>query len=251
MAFVVFLSYSLLRIRDFSNKPNDVVVTPRWTIVNGPVLPGPLYPMNIECLAAEGCIVALRYAGNTAFSSACVTASAQVVSPGSILLVGGQVNLAQGEEVQALVCYTDDPRDGIFSWHNGSSPFGIPVESVAPIFGDVTRVKIPLHAGRTLFKLVNTTDHTYPSGNIGHARAEWYPTLLGTGLIDTYPAHDHAAQGFIDSQWTEVSIHEPNVLALAGELGGAWTLSLGVVAIIYFATHHAKDGALETCLTLG
>jgi hypothetical protein len=80
---------------------------------------------------------------------------------------------------------------------------------------------------------------------MGGARAEWYPTLLGTELIETYAAHDHAAQAFIDSQWTSVQIHKPGYLTLAGELGGAWTLCVSLVAIAYYSATKAKDGAVS------
>ena len=145
-----------VRIDAFVNSPSNVAAIAKWTIVDGPVKPGPMYPMVIECLAAQ-CDVALTYAGNTAFSQACISASAQVPDAGSLLLVGGRVRLALGETVHALVCYTDDPRDGLFSYHNGSSPYGIGIESTAPIGDVVMTIAIPLHAGRTLLKLVNTT----------------------------------------------------------------------------------------------
>ncbi|KAL1526575.1 hypothetical protein AB1Y20_015282 [Prymnesium parvum] len=199
LAVLLFVGFVVYRVISFTLEPNDMIITARWTIVDGPVTPGPLYPMLVECLAEQGCSVALRYSGESTFSSACVSASAQVPNPGSILLAGGLVQLVKSEVVLALVCYTDDPRDGLISWHNGTSPFGIAIESVAPINGVVTRVRVPVHEGRTLFKLVNTTDYTYPAGDIG-------------------------------------------------ELGGAWTVCLALVAVFYFLIMKGYRGDLCTSM---
>jgi len=248
LAVLLFVGFVVYRVISFTLEPNDMIITARWTIVDGPVTPGPLYPMLVECLAEQGCSVALRYSGESTFSSACVSASAQVPNPGSILLAGGLVQLVKSEVVLALVCYTDDPRDGLISWHNGTSPFGIAIESVAPINGVVTRVRVPVHEGRGLFKLVNTTDYTYPAGDIGRARAEWYPTLLGVDVLDDSVAADHTSLSFIDSQWTQVEIHPTPFMNLLGELGGAWTVCLALVAVCYFLIMKGYRGDLCTSM---
>lgn len=161
LAALLFATYCAYRVVDHLEAPSDVVPTARWTIVDGPLLPGPLYPMLVECLAPGGCDVGLRYAAETAFSASCVAASA-LHSATSALIAGRRARLATGDTCVALECYSDDPRDGFFAFHNGSGAFGVAIESVAPIAGVVTRVRVPLHAGRTLLTLVNTTDLTYP-----------------------------------------------------------------------------------------
>jgi len=238
ITFLLFSAYVIHQVYAFTSEPDAIGATARWTIVDGPVMPGPLYPMRVECLADGGCEVSLQYLGQSTFSANCVAASKQVPSPGAILLGGATVRLQKAEVVNALVCFSDDPRDGLISWHNGSSPFGIAVESVAPVNGVVSKVHVPIHAGRVMFKLVNTTDYTFPKGAVGHSRAEWYPSLIGTDTRDGKA--DYKTISSLDAQWSQVEIHPASWLNFFGELGGAWTVCLALGAIFYYFAMNTK-----------
>ena len=102
--------------------------------------------------------------------------------------------VAHEQTITVLACYTDDPTDGVYALHNGTNKFGVAVETIAPVQGVVTQVDMPVHPGRTLLKLVNTTNHTYAKGAFGHVRPEWYPSLLSTDLVGRRSNADYEAQ---------------------------------------------------------
>jgi hypothetical protein len=229
-ALTALVVYAILAIHTFQRSPFPLDITAKWTSVDGPVQPGPLYPMSVKCLAADGCQVGIFYSSRTPFSTACATNTAQVFGSSAS---GARIAMAAENVLTFHVCYSDDPTDGLFAWYNGTSPFGIAVESVAPINGVVTAVMVPVHEGRTLMKLVNTTNHTYAFGAFGYARAEWYPTLLSPQPLAIAPDAMHSAQAFIDAQWTEVLVYDRDAWDLLSTIGGAWTVMIGIAAICH------------------
>ena len=234
VATCLLVIYTFFAIRSFIESPFPLQITAKWTIVDGPVQPGPLYPMTVECLATTSCEIGVFYSGTTTFSANCVTSAAAF---GAVPSVGTRLRLPAGEAVVFHVCYSDDPTDGLYAWYNGSSPFGIAVESVAPIGGNAPQaVRVPVHSGRTLMKLVNTTNATYPLGSPGHARAEWYPTLLSPQPLVNDPTAVYTAQTFIDSQWTEVLVFDRDAWEFVSTIGGAWTIMIGAAALTHGAT---------------
>ena len=60
-AFLALLIYSLVRINEFKNSPLPMETVARCTIADGPVLPGPLFPMTVLCIAPSGCSLELVY----------------------------------------------------------------------------------------------------------------------------------------------------------------------------------------------
>mmetsp|Transcript_28939 Transcript_28939/g.74384 ORF Transcript_28939/g.74384 Transcript_28939/m.74384 type:complete len:323 (+) Transcript_28939:98-1066(+) len=233
VATVLLAIYTYFAITNFTDSPFPLQITAKWTIVDGPVQPGPLYPMTVECLAPS-CEIGVFYTGSTAFSANCNSSMAIFNAAPS---VGSRLRLLAGEAVVMHVCYSDDPSDGLYAWYNGSSPFGIGVESVAPIRGSAPQaVRVPVHSGRTLLKLVNTTNATYPVGSLGHAQAEWYPTLLSPQPLVSDPVSVYSSQTFIDSQWTEVLVFDRDGWTLLSTVGGAWTLIIGAAALTHKAS---------------
>lgn len=232
VAVAALAAYSVVAVTIFYDKPLPLQITAKWTIVDGPVQPGPLYPMKVKCLVGSGCTVGLFYSSRTPFSKNCAT---QTSANFGASAYNSRNTMAADDIVTFYACYSDDPADGLFAWYDGASPFGIAIESVAPISGKVTSVFVPVHAGRTLMKLVNTTNATYPVGAFGHARAEWYPTLLSPEpLQDSVTAGStttFSSQSFIDAQWTEVLVFDRDPWSFVSTMGGAWTIMIGAAAV--------------------
>lgn len=238
-AMALLIAYTVIESLKFRDAPFPKSAELKWTVVDGPiggVGNGPLFPMNIVCQAASGCLLALSYSGQRGSSANCRAATAAAGAP---LQHGQIVSLLNGEAVTTFACYTDNPEDGLFAYHNGTSPFGVGVTSIGFVAGDPVALDVPIRAGRTLFNLVNTTNHT--TVGFGYVRYEWYPSLLGVTLVDTSVAELHnvtsqyATQLFIDAQWTSVEVDQKDLLQFISTVGGTWTLLLTVGALtLYF-----------------
>lgn len=248
VALSALMVYSVVAFTNFAKEPLPIQITAKWTIADGPVKPGPLYPMKVECLATGGCELGMFYSGRTTFSANCVSASAAFVSATrssrrsacatlsscapQTVPVGERFRVESGDVLVFHICFSDDPADGLFAWYNGTSPFGIAIESVAAIGGGPpSAVRVPVHVGRTLLKLVNTTDETFKPSTLGHARAEWYPTLLSPQPLQAPTGALQSSQAFMDAGWTEVFIFNRDWVGFVSTIGGAWTLMMAGAAI--------------------
>ena len=230
--FLVFLIY------DWATAPLPSESTNLWTSM--PPWPagqeGQLFNMEVACAAENGfCVAAVRYSGSL---RGC--AAALGYADGSC---DARV-FASGSTAQLPICYSDVVDDGVYV-----SP-GTKVRGVMATGGGTDGLSpmpfaVPVHPGRTLLRLVNTTNHTFPVGSVGHSRVEWFPLFLGASAtvpaecLSSVHAVGHGStfsdvtQLIIDAEWTRIEVTSRTLLLLWGNVGGAWASSLEVAGIAF------------------
>ena len=230
--------FLVVLIHDWATAPLPSESTNLWTSM--PPWPagqeGQLFNMEVDCVAKNGiCVAAVRYSGSL---RGC--AAALGYADGSC---DARV-FASGSTAQLPICYSDVVDDGVYV-----SP-GTKVRGVMATGGGTDGLSpmpfaVPVHPGRTLLRLVNTTNHTFPVGSVGHSRVEWFPLFLGASAtvpaecLSSVHAVGHGStfsdvtQLIIDAEWTRIEVTSRTLLLLWGNVGGAWASSLEVAGIAF------------------
>jgi len=225
VAAILFLWYAITVITMEDNQAPSREADLLWTSMGEP-----LFPINIRCAASEGCVFRNHYSGDSPRSVKCRDA---VIAAEKL---GKHHVASKGEFSAAVMCYSDMPGDGMWVAFNGSSPqttadpFGVEVYVVSE--GPVMPMWLKLYSGRNTLQLIQTTNETYSSGDLGHKREEWFPSwqppMSGQTLNpDTTTGSKYYMQLTMQAQWVVVKVHpSKNWLALTGDLGGFWTGTL-------------------------
>lgn len=237
--FLVFI------IHDWATAPLPSESTPLWTSM--PPWPegqeGQLFTMELACGAVDGfCVAAVRYSGDL---RGCAAALGYAEGSCDTKI------FASGATALLPLCYSDVVNDGVYvspgTKVRGTMATGGGTDGLSPM-----PFAVPVHPGRTLLRLVNTTNHTLPVGSVGHSRVEWFPLFLGafatvpdecvssvnaTGHGSTFSGTGGPTQLIVDAEWTRIEVTPRTLLVLWGNVGGAWASSLEAAGFLFLLYH--------------
>jgi len=195
-------------------------------------------------MASSGCAFRYHYSGGSTRSRRCRDSLAAA----SKLAAGSCGSVAVGEKLPgALLCYSDLPADGLYVAANGSG-FAVSVTNTLVMDGEAMQGVVPMHSGRNMIKVVETSNLTVAEGGLGRLRLEFFATLLSPSVLagsttsvhsscTAFAAANVTTHMSLDSSWVSITVAPAwkTAYEVFGEVGGAVGLVVNFASALLLA----------------